>query len=61
MYFICMTTLPACVYVHYVHAWCLQRPEEDIRSPGTGNTDGFETPYGHWEPKLDVPSKILVY
>ena len=56
-----MTTLPACVYVHYVHAWCLQRPEEDIRSPGTGNTDGFETPYGHWEPKLDVPSKILVY
>ena len=24
----------ACLYVH--HLWCLQRPEEGIRSPGTG-------------------------
>lgn len=25
-----------------VHAWCLYRPEKDIRFPGTGVTEMFE-------------------
>lgn len=33
-----MSALPACIEVHYVHAWCSQRPEEVARGPGTGLT-----------------------
>lgn len=39
------TSLPrlesfTCVYaMYYTNAWCLQRPEEGIRSPGTVGTD----------------------
>jgi hypothetical protein len=29
--------IPVPIYIH-VHIWCLQRPEEDTRSPGTGVT-----------------------
>lgn len=31
----CVDTLPAYMFVYRVCAWCLQRPEEDISSPGT--------------------------
>jgi hypothetical protein len=34
----------ACMYVHHMHIWCLQRPEEDIRFPRIGVTDGCEPP-----------------
>lgn len=37
----------ACLYVHCGHAWCPQRPEESTGSPGTGTTDGCETPCGY--------------
>lgn len=30
--------VPACMYTHHVHVWCLERPEEVGRSPGTGTT-----------------------
>jgi hypothetical protein len=33
-----MSVLSACVSVHHMHAWCPQRPEEGIGSPGTGVT-----------------------
>ena len=42
--------LPACVYVHYIHAWWLQRP--GIRFPGTGFKDSWEPPCGCWESSL---------
>lgn len=33
-----------CEPVHHVGAWCLQRSEEDVRSPGNEVTDGCEPP-----------------
>lgn len=38
------------VCVYYVHAWCPRRPEEGVRSPGTGVTGGCEPPCGCWQP-----------
>lgn len=38
----CMSVLPACIYVYHVHAWHSQRPKESIRSTGIGVTDGCE-------------------
>lgn len=41
------------VHVHpVVHAWNLQRPQEGIRSPRTGNTDGRELSRGCQELNL---------
>lgn len=31
----CMNIFLECMYVHYVHAWSLERAEEGIRSPRT--------------------------
>ena len=45
----CMNVLLACLSVYHMHAWSLQKPEEGIRTPGTGVTDGCETPCGCWE------------
>lgn len=42
--YVCMNV---CMYVQYV--WCPKRPEEGVRSPGTGVTDCCESPYGYWE------------
>ena len=44
--YVCMYV---CMYMHYMCAWCLQIPEEDIRFPGTGFTEGYELPYRFWE------------
>lgn len=33
--------LPTCVYVHCVSAWCPRRPEDGVRSPGTGVKDSY--------------------
>jgi len=30
---------------------CPGKPEEGIRSPGTGVTGGWEKPFLYWEPK----------
>ena len=30
-----MSLLPACTYVHHMHAWCLQRPEAGVGSTET--------------------------
>ena len=35
-----MSVLPACMSVYYMCAWYQWRPEEGIRSIGTGVTDG---------------------
>lgn len=35
-----MSVFPACMPVHPVFTWCLRRPEEGIRSPGTGVGEG---------------------
>ena len=40
---------PACMSVYHIPAQCPGRPEEGIRSPGTGAVDGCELPCGCWE------------
>ena len=35
-----MGALPAHMSVHHMHSWFLQKPEEDVGSPGTRVTDG---------------------
>jgi hypothetical protein len=37
-------SLPVCMSVRYVHAWCPQRSNKDIKPLGTGVTDGCELP-----------------
>lgn len=39
-----MGILSECMSVHHVHAWCLQKPEVDIGSPGTGVPGGCKSP-----------------
>lgn len=48
--FMCISVLPACMSMHHVRAWCPQRSDEAIGSPGTGVTDGCELPRGYREP-----------
>lgn len=51
LYFICVSVLPACMYMYKYHmfGWCLQRSKEDVESPGTGVADGCKPPCGFWE------------
>lgn len=49
LYFSHVSIFPACVSVHYLHAWFPQRLEEDLRIPGTV---GCELLCGFWEPNL---------
>ena len=42
-----MTVLPAYIYIYtYTPHGCLRRPEEDMRSPGSGIADMCEPPCG---------------
>ena len=49
----CVDALPAYMSVHHMCAWCPQKPEEGVRSPGTGGTDGCELLCGSWEWNAD--------
>jgi hypothetical protein len=42
IYFVCMSVLPACMYVHHKCVLCPRRPEEGIGSLGSGVMDGCE-------------------
>lgn len=49
-YFTCVICLQ-CVSVYHIHAWCLERSEENLGSPGTElHTDDCESPVstGNW-------------
>jgi hypothetical protein len=37
---------------YYVCTWCSKKPEEGIRSLGTGVTDEYELVFGCWELNL---------
>lgn len=41
-----VSVLPEYIYMYHMHVWCPWRPEEDIRSPGTGVMNSSEPPYG---------------
>lgn len=49
-----------CVCVYYVHAWCPRRPEEGVRSPGTGVTGGCEPSCGCWQPHSPLQEELQV-
>jgi hypothetical protein len=49
------------VYVHHVHAWYLERSEEDTRYPGTGLRAGCELPCGCWELNLGPMQELQVF
>lgn len=55
----CICALPACLYVHHMHA-LLWRPEEDVGTPRTGVLDGCKLPCGYWEWNLS-PLKSSKY
>lgn len=42
----------ACVYMDPVCVWYLWRSKEGIGSLGTGVRDGWQPPFGFWEPNL---------
>lgn len=50
-----MNVLPARMSVQQVDAWCL--PEDGIRAPGSGVTDGCEPAHGCWRLGQDHPRK----
>jgi hypothetical protein len=52
-YFTSMGILPACMFVYSLCAWCLWRPEEGFRFPGTEVPDG-KSPCGCWESNLGL-------
>lgn len=43
-YFICMSVLPSCMYVHHMCAWCPWSLEEGVWSPGTVVKNDCESP-----------------
>jgi hypothetical protein len=45
----CLGILPTYISINHVHAWCLQWPEQGVRSPGAGITDHCEPPCRCWE------------
>lgn len=46
--------------VHRMYAWCLWNPGQDIRSPGTGGTEGFMSAPGEQPGCLTTePSQLL--
>lgn len=49
------------MYVRHRIARCLRRPEEVIRSPGTGVTNGCKLPCRHWKLNPHPPQEPLVF
>lgn len=52
IYFVCMSVSSAYVSVQHKCIWFLQRAEGGTGSPGTGDMDGCEPPYGCYESNL---------
>lgn len=48
-YFMHISVLSACIFVHHICAWYLWSPEDGIGSPGTVIIDGYELPCVWWE------------
>lgn len=44
--------LPACMYVYPIHAWCLRRSEDGVRSPALEFIHDHELPCGCWNLNL---------
>lgn len=41
-----MSVLPSFISVYHMYTWCLQKPEEGVRSPVNGGTNSCEPPRG---------------
>lgn len=56
IYFMCKRALPACVSAYHMDAWCLWKPGEHARSPGTGYFEyTLQWSQSPWE--LHLPSR----
>ena len=54
--------LPACMHVHHMHAQCLQRSKEGIRSLELERqADGYEPPCRAREPTWDVCNVVCAF
>lgn len=53
-YLFIIVCLPACMYMHDVHAWCSHESVESIGSLGTEVRSGHEPPCGCWESNLGL-------
>lgn len=49
----------ACVALHHVLAWCLQKYEKGIRYPGTRVTGSCEQPVGTKSSPLQEPQVLV--
>lgn len=58
LYFTYMSVLPE--FVHHIHAWRLQRPEESTGFPRTVITKGCHLPCGCWEKNVAPPEEQQV-
>jgi hypothetical protein len=47
--FYVLSVLPACMYVHHVCAWCLQKSEGDVGFSGVEVVDDLEPTSGCWK------------
>jgi hypothetical protein len=54
---VCIDVLLAYIYIWTECIQCPQRPEEGVRSLGTGVRDSYELPCGCWELNLGPPEK----
>lgn len=50
----CRGVLPTCISVFHLYVYCPHRPENGIRCPGTGVTDGCEQLCGCWKSDLGL-------
>lgn len=53
----CVSHLPACMCVHRIGAWCLQRPDEGVGFSRAGVAGSWESHYGGLENWTTVLSK----
>lgn len=42
LFLICIANFPACFSVHHLHVWCPRKPEDSVRSSGSGVTISCE-------------------
>lgn len=55
----CVRVLLACIVMHHMHAWCMWKPENSIRSSATGVADNFEQPRGLWKLNPYQPNVLM--
>ena len=58
--FVCMNVLPVCIYVYYMHGWCLRWQEEGAGSLGTRVIGSCGLPCECWELNLSSLREVIL-